>query len=185
MQRMTKGTGHPIQLAKSIPTWVPCDARRYLAHTEGGVSIRELARKGGCAPSTVLRQVRRVEQKRDDPLIDEALDGLRVARRGVESGCATASPIDLFQARENCSMSQLPKQSELSDPSALDETTVAREAKRVLRRLSEQGACLAVAMDMEKAVVVRDLQTGAQCAPPFWIAGWRRQLRSRAGSRRR
>ena len=33
---------------------------------------------------------------------------------------------------------------------------VEREARRILRRLSEPGACLAVAKDMEKAVVVRD-----------------------------
>ena len=31
-----------------------------------------------------------------------------------------------------------------------------RDARRILRRLSEPGACLAVAKDMEKAVVVRD-----------------------------
>ncbi len=56
-----------------LPKWVPQEAKRYLAHTESGDTIRELARKGGCAPSTVMRQVRKLEQKRDDPLIDEAL----------------------------------------------------------------------------------------------------------------
>lgn len=42
----------------------------------------------------------------------------------------------------------------------LDNATFDREARRILRRLSEQGACLAVAKDMEKAVVVRDLPDG-------------------------
>jgi hypothetical protein len=35
-----------------------------------------------------------------------------------------------------------------------------REARRILRRLSEPGACLAVARDMETAVVVRDTGGG-------------------------
>jgi hypothetical protein len=39
--------------------------------------------------------------------------------------------------------------------------TLAREGKRVLRRLCEAGAVLAVAKDMEKAVVVRDAPDGA------------------------
>ncbi|MFW2586813.1 DUF6456 domain-containing protein [Sagittula sp. SSi028] len=41
-----------------------------------------------------------------------------------------------------------------------DEATFAREARRVLRRLCEQGAVLAVAAEMEKAVVVRDSDSG-------------------------
>ncbi len=41
-----------------------------------------------------------------------------------------------------------------------DETTLAREARRVLRRLCESGAVLAVAAEMEKAVVVRDTGEG-------------------------
>ncbi|WP_417248937.1 DUF6456 domain-containing protein [Celeribacter sp.] len=105
-----------------------------------------------------MRQVRRVEQKRDDPLIDEALEGLRAASQRREGQSARST--DLFQPGETASRSKPPKHADLNDPAALDEATVAREAKRVLRRLSEQGACLAVAMDMEKAVVVRDLPDG-------------------------
>ena len=46
-----------------------------------------MARKTGVHPSTVLRQVRRYETRRDDPVIDEALCALaravpvRTARR--------------------------------------------------------------------------------------------------------
>ena len=47
--------------------------RLYLSHTEDGVSIRALARKVGLNASTVMRQVRRFEMRRDDPLMDEAL----------------------------------------------------------------------------------------------------------------
>ena len=37
-----------------------------------------------------------------------------------------------------------------------DETTLEQEAMRILWRLCEKGAVLAVATDMDKAVVVRD-----------------------------
>ena len=56
-----------------LPEWVPDVAGRYLMHTEAGRPIREIARDLGCHASTVLRQIRRVETRRDDPLVDEAL----------------------------------------------------------------------------------------------------------------
>ena len=42
----------------------------------------------------------------------------------------------------------------------LDEDTFAAEALRVLRRLHETGAILAVAEGMEKAIVLRETDTG-------------------------
>lgn len=51
----------------------PLAAKHYLAHTVEGRSLRSLAREAGCHPSTILRQVRKVEQMRDDPLVDAAL----------------------------------------------------------------------------------------------------------------
>ncbi len=47
-----------------------------------------------------------------------------------------------------------------SNISAMDEEALEREARRILRRLSEPGACLAYAVDMEKAVVVRETAEG-------------------------
>ena len=41
-----------------------------------------------------------------------------------------------------------------------DDDTIGKEARRILRRLSEPGACLAVARDMENAVVVRETSDG-------------------------
>ncbi len=41
-----------------------------------------------------------------------------------------------------------------------DDATLSREGRRILRRLCETGAVLAIASDMEKAVVVRDLPSG-------------------------
>ncbi|WP_368667860.1 DUF6456 domain-containing protein [Palleronia pontilimi] len=43
---------------------------------------------------------------------------------------------------------------------APSEELIANEARRILRRLSEPGACLAVADGMEKAVVVREQKDG-------------------------
>ena len=131
-----------------FPVWVPQGARHYLAHTESGLSIRELARDAGCAASTVLRQVRRFEAKRDDPLVDEAL-------RRLGEGHVARFHGDRTQ-REGPDMT-----ASFTPPAkAPSDETVEREARRLLRRLSEPGACLAVAQDMEKAVVVRDTPGG-------------------------
>lgn len=47
------------------------------------------------------------------------------------------------------------------DAPAPDAATLAQEARRILRRLCETGAVLAVASEMEKAVVVRDAPDGS------------------------
>ena len=62
--------------ANDLPAWVPKSVQHYLADTESGCSIRELARSQECHPSTILRQVRKLEQRRDDPLFDDALSAL-------------------------------------------------------------------------------------------------------------
>lgn len=120
-----------------LPGWVSSSVRYYLAHTEAGRPIRDLARHEGCHASTVLRQIRKVEQRRDDPLVDAALKALsRVGR------------IDPRDARA--------RQVRAAELSRLHD-----EARRVLGRLCENGAVLAVAEDMDKAVVVRDAAAGS------------------------
>jgi hypothetical protein len=126
---------------------VPEEACRYLAHVEDGVSIRSLARRAGCHASTVLRQVRKFEARRDDLLIDHAL------RRLV--GGQQAGP-----RKESSSMTSSLSARTVAADVAPDAATVEREARRILRRLNEPGACLAVAADMEKAVVVRETGDG-------------------------
>ncbi|WP_372893862.1 DUF6456 domain-containing protein [Rhodosalinus sp.] len=56
-----------------LPDWLPTAARHYLQHTEAGLPIRQLARTAGCHASTVMRQIRKIEARRDDPLVDAAL----------------------------------------------------------------------------------------------------------------
>ncbi len=129
-----------------LPGWVPRAARVYLAHTELGFPIRQLAREAGCHASTVLRQVRRIETRRDDPLVDAALRQLGAGRTAAE-GMARMNDHDHTKLVAE-------------DMATPDEATLAREARRVLRRLCESGAVLAVAAEMDKAVVVRDTGDG-------------------------
>ncbi|KAJ8347498.1 hypothetical protein AAFF_G00191940 [Aldrovandia affinis] len=57
----------PEQVPLKLPTWLPQSVARYVAHTEHGLSIRELARRDGCHASTVSRQIHKLEAMRDDP----------------------------------------------------------------------------------------------------------------------
>jgi transposase-like protein len=121
----------------ALPAWVPREAATYLAHTETGRAIRALAREEGVHASTVLRQVRALEARREDILVDKALSrlGRQVQARPAAGGSGTA-------------------------PEALSADRLEAEARRVLRRMCEGGAVLAVAAEMDKAVVVRETASG-------------------------
>ncbi|PWE28530.1 helix-turn-helix domain containing protein [Pararhodobacter marinus] len=121
-----------------LPDWVPSAVRLYLTHTEGGRSLREIAREEGVHASTVMRQVRRFENRRDDPLVDGALGWLC----GGGTGRAPVRP----EAAAGEGIAGI-------CPIAND--ALEAEARRVLPRLAEPGALLAVAPDMERAVVLR------------------------------
>lgn len=94
------------------------DVGLYLRHVEGGEAIRALARETGCHASTILRRIRRIEGRRDDPLVDAALS------RSITDRAAPKGRTD--------------------------------EIRRILRRLAESGAELALAPGMDKAIVSRD-----------------------------
>ena len=139
------GTARGLAEAAALPAWLPDAARLYLRHTEQGVSLRELARKTGVHPSTVLRQVRRYETRRDDPVIDEALCALgsgRAGPDGAQDGCRT---VTIDPPRPAC---------------GVDDPTMEAEGRRILRRLSEPGTVLAIALDLEKAAVLRSFPDG-------------------------
>lgn len=124
-----------------MPSWVPSAVRWYIDHTQNGMSLRDLARRDGCHASTVLRQVRRFENRRDDPLIDEALDVIGQATLPLKSDSQNKGQI--FMTSQ-----------ELSQP-IVDEETLEKEARRVLRRLCEPMAVLVLAAEMDKAAVLR------------------------------
>ncbi len=130
-----------------LPVWLPDGARSYLAHTEGGLSLREVARQRGVHASTVLRQVRHYESRRDDPLVDQALDGLRGTER-QETGVGMQTGTMQGNATGKAA------------PVTPDAGTLGREAQRVLGRMVETSAMLVVSPDLERAVVLRQIPGG-------------------------
>jgi len=137
------------QAPEDVPVWLPDYARLYLSHVEEGIPIRQLARVEGCHASTILRRVRQIEARRDDPLVDEVLTRLgrstktALSAKPREDDPAMSAPIrpDPVKARPV-----------LQGPSR---DLLTREAQRILRRLAEAGALLIIAPDMERAVVLR------------------------------
>ena len=144
--------GHCLAEVDMLPPWVPDAARHYVVHTAGGLSIRALARESDCHPSTVLRQVRRFECRRDDPLIDAALKSLS----------SEVAVCDVKRERDKGMMNVDCLKAGPAPIAGLTQRRIDQEAKRVLRRLCEPGAVLAVAREMETSVVVRDTAEGDQ-----------------------
>ena len=134
------------------PSWLPAAVRLYLDHTEDGQSLRALARRDGRHASTVLRQVRRYEGRRDDPLLDEALQSL--SRDAMARGQEMHT--NALNQKDANPMSAPLRHTTL----AIDEATILREGRRILRRLAEPGSVLAIAPDLEKAVVMREFPDG-------------------------
>ncbi len=139
----------PADTAGHLPAWLPEAVRSYIGHIEDGLSLRELARSKGCAASTVLRQVRRYENRRDDPLIDGGLAALGRGRFRRTSAPAWKEPDTVSAPIRTTSL-------QTDDAASLSET------RRVLRRLAEPGATLIVAPDMEMAVILRAMPDGQQ-----------------------
>ncbi len=145
-----------IRRLGQFPGWVPAAAGLYLLHTEAGVPLRTLARRVGRHPSTVMRQVRRFESRRDDPLVDEALARLGQAHKADPEDWDGASTAGLAALK-----------SHEDDPDMMarlrpltDEARIAREALRILRRLNEPNTILAVAPDLSRAVVLKETPGG-------------------------
>lgn len=128
--------------------WLPEEAVHYLKHTSLGRSIRDIARSAGCHASTVSRRIRRYENRRDDPLVDGALD-----RYGAKS---FINSLHDTKEKDTCYMTA----SSHTQFAPSDSVGLSRDMRRVLRRMAETGAVLAVAQEMDKAVVVRDLPGG-------------------------
>lgn len=133
----------PEDISARIPPWVPKETTTYLAHTEGGASLRALARDAGVHASTILRQVRAIEARREDVLVDRFLNklGQKVLPKHV-AGSVTLRP------------------AEPEDVADWSEEQLKRETCRVLGHLRDPATLLAVVADMEKAVVVREMENG-------------------------
>jgi hypothetical protein len=147
-RRQENGMTADIRRFRQLPEWVPAAVGLYLLHTEDGVSLRSLARCTGRHPSTVLRQVRRFENRRDDPLVDEALS--RLGRHARASQLGRSAPRQ-HEDRPDMMTRLRP---------FTDDDSISREARRILRRLSESGTILAIAPEMERAVVMKETADG-------------------------
>lgn len=139
-----------------LPQWIPVGVQRYLVHTEAGQSIRDLARAAGCHASTVMRQIRRVELRRDDPLVDASLETLSHVYFGTRPRPEKISQQADMSRKEKA----LIHSPDAFKKSAISAEKLAEEGFRILRRLCESGAVLAVAENMEKAVVIRNDDSG-------------------------
>ncbi|MGH1369119.1 MAG: DUF6456 domain-containing protein [Maritimibacter sp.] len=120
---------------------LPKSVQDYLVHTVQGVSIRAIARQHGDHASTVLRHIRRLEQRRDDPLFDKALTQLGNAfePRGLDG-------ISDLNRKDAGNMNSWTK---------MEPEKLARESLLVLRAMSEPGALLVIAQGVEGAIVVK------------------------------
>ena len=133
-----------------LPDWVPVAARNYLVHTETGLSIRALARASDCHASTILRQVRRFENRRDDPLVDDVLRELSRHVPRLPDHSSKELPVKHVDI----------KPAPTAQTEVLTEARIDREGMRVLMDMCRDGAVLAVARDMEMAVVVHETADG-------------------------
>ncbi len=134
-----------------LPQWVPSGVRLYLSHVAAGQSLRAIARAEGCHASTILRQVRRFENLRDDPLVDNALRKLDQSMRyGAKPHCRSRTDTE--------PRTKMPQPCKLPDPLIHPETE--DQALRYLRELVPSGTLLIVAQDMPKAVITREDASG-------------------------
>ena len=136
------------------------DAALYLAHVLHGAPLRRLAAVVGRPASAVLRAVRRVEARRDDPLLDDILTDLETAAACVApSASAHAKEPALPNPRTAPRPGPVPQRDVpapgAAAPRAPSATEVEKEAKRILRRLSEPRAFLALARGAQVACVFR------------------------------
>ena len=166
-----------------LPAWLPEFARLYLRHVEEGIPIRQLARAEGCHASTILRRVQRIEARRDDPLVDEALTRFgrsfptacaAVPERNERPMTAPLRPVSTPPQTADTDKTPIgacPDQDISSLPHLLSP-----EGQRVLRRLAEPGSLLIIAADMDKAVVLRGTVRTAvaprDLAQGFALQGW-------------
>jgi len=128
-----------------LPNWVPLAVVEYLQHIVGGASIRSVARVQGHHASTVLRHVRHLENRRDDLLVDEALQSLTAKFFNASK---------VYQGDMPFMTVHLPQ------TASITEQTLKAEALRILRRLAESSSLLIIAGDLEKGAVIRESSAG-------------------------
>ncbi|MCK8462265.1 helix-turn-helix domain-containing protein [Aliiroseovarius sp. S1339] len=116
----------------TVLRWLPDEVHLYLKHTEKGASIRALARDMGVHASTVMRQVRKTEARRDDPLVDSLLTRLG---EGVRDGQADLEAIE-------------------ATLETIEDDPVSPHMLRLLRAMMKDKAVMVVSQGVDTAVVL-------------------------------
>lgn len=129
-----------------FPAWMSQATKSYLTHVGIGVPIREIARRQGVHASTILRQIRKIEAQRDDPLKDEALEL-------YTNSFSKNDPSELASSEPSMSANA-------ARPVPPQDDDIEREARRILRRLCETSAFLLVSPDLPQAAVFRETVPG-------------------------
>jgi hypothetical protein len=130
---MSKKKSKPVSYLSTCNTTI----REYIDHVENGISLREIAKRDGVHASTVMRRIRKIENRRDDPLLDDALI------------CITKQTQRILTSKEAFMHNP--------DPEPFNEAQIKinKDIMRILRRLSEKNAFMVMSLELEKAVVMR------------------------------
>ncbi|MEJ1998730.1 MAG: DUF6456 domain-containing protein [Maritimibacter sp.] len=126
---------------RALPGWVPDTVRTYLAHTEGGVPLRALARDTGLHPSTMLRQVQRIEMLREDPLVDAAITRIGQIWQAM-TGRGSAMSAGQDRSAMICTQ--------------YDEEQISQDTFLALKALNEPDCLMVIADGVDEAVVVHN-----------------------------
>lgn len=113
------------------------DIREYIDHVERGIPLREIAQRDGVHPSTVLRRIRKIEARREDPLLDDIIS--RISDQNDFNSTTK-------EAMMNTPKHPLPDKIEVKHD---------KDMVRIFRRLCEQTAFMVMSLDLPKAVVMR------------------------------
>ncbi len=120
---------------------MPAEVRAYVFHVYGGQPLRRIGAGIGMHASNVSRRIRKVENRRDEPMVDATLDYLAQV---------------LFPLQQ-------PKETPFMTAKTLpSDEKIAREARRILRRLCEHDTYLLVSEQMEKGAVFKEVVPGRQ-----------------------
>ena len=121
---------------------------RYLAVVCLDQSIRQISVLEGVAPSTVSRQLRKIEDRRDDLIMNGILTEFEEMFERFSSQNKPKKASEIVKMIKD-------KQSD-----KVSDAKLQVEARRILRRLSEKDAFLLISPDLPNAAVFREMGDG-------------------------
>lgn len=120
---------------------MPVEVHAYLLHIYCGQTVRAIGAAHSVHASTISRQIRKCEMRRDEPLVDAGLEQL---------------------AQVYFPTPPLKEQTPMKTCDTLSDENISREARRILRRLCEHDTFLLVSAKMDKGAVFKEVVPGRQ-----------------------